>query len=448
MIRSQRADSSPIGRSARRGLLTTAIALAAVVSLAAACGGSSKKDTSTPAATTGGSATTGSASTGGSASSSSTGGAVSGDPVVTMTIASVNYNGPTYESGLITAQAFEQYINANGGINGRPLKALTCDEKGVGTGSAACARQAVTEKAIAIVGSPTFYGGNVESVAHAAGLSVFGTCCSFTPNEFDDDTSFIYSPDPIASNSALLIKAVQDGCLNIASMEPDIPSADATNQGALKVAKAAGFTGKIKFIKMQQASTDYSNEVAEATKDNTDCLLLNTAENINAAVMPAFFSSGSSAKIYGTLGNLDSLSVKGFEDKDQIKNAVIESYYSSMAGDSFADFRQALKDFKGDTKGLVYDSLSGLGTWTAFEGFTQVAKAITGDITTKSFVEQAAKTKIDNKGQTGPIDFSKPLTGGIAPYNKRIFNRTFFFQKLDGTSLGTLDMQPTMQKVS
>lgn len=370
-----------------------------------------------------------------------------GDPIVTMTIASVNYNGPTYESGLITAKAFEQYINSHGGINGRPLKALTCDEKGVATGSEACAREAVSEGAISIVGSPTFYGGNVESVAHAAGLSVFGTCCSFTPNEFNDDTSFVYSPDPIASGAAVLVRAYQDGCQNITSMSIDIPTADASNAGALRVAKAAGFTGSVNFVKLPPTSQDYSAQVAEAVKNNPDCILMVVPENQVSALLPAYFQTGNDARLYGSLGNFDAVSVRGFEDQDQVKNATLMSFYSPFQGPAFADFRQALDDYDGDTKGLVYDSLSGLGTWAAFRGFVQIASAIKGDITRQSFIDQANKTVIDNGGETKPIDLGNPLHGGVPPYDQRVLNRTFFFQKLDGTSLGTVDMQPILAKI-
>jgi branched-chain amino acid transport system substrate-binding protein len=373
-------------------------------------------------------------------------GAPTGDPIITMTIASVNYNGPTYENGLITAKAYEQWINSHGGINGRPLQALTCDEQGVATGSTACAREAVDKHAIAVVGAPTFYGGAVEEVINPANISFFGTCCSFAPNEFNDLTAFVFSSDPISSGAAVLIKAAKDGCKNMVSLSIDIPTADDSFAGAKKILESTGYAGDLKLVKLPPTSQDYSAEVALATEDNPDCILMIVPENQVAALLPAFFNTGSEARLYGSQGNFNPVSVKGFEDRPQVKEATIFGLYADLKSDAYADFRQALEKFDGDTKGYDYNSLAGLGTWTAFEGFKQVVESIDGPITGESFIEAAGKTVIDNGGQTGKIDLTKPLTGGVPPYDQRVFNRTFLFSHLDGSSAGSVDMQPIMEK--
>lgn len=367
-----------------------------------------------------------------------------GDPIVTMTIASVNYNGPTYENGLITAEAYEQYINARGGIKGRPLDVLTCDEQGVATGSTACARQAVEQGAIAVVGAPTFYGGAVEEVLHPAKISFFGTCCSFTPNEFIDDTAFVFSSDPITSGAAVLIKAAEDGCTNMVSLGIDIPTMDASAAGAEEILRSTGYEGDLAFVKLPPASQDYSAEIALATRNDPDCLLMVVPENQVAALLPAFFATGSEARLYGSQGNFNAIAVQGFEDRPQVQEAAIMGLYADLNSDAYADFRQALEEYDGDIKDYDYNSLAGLGTWTAYRGFTQVVESIEGEITAEAFIEAAGSTVIDNGGQTGLIDLSEPLSGGIEPYDERIFNRTFLFSRLDGSSAGSLDMQPIM----
>ncbi len=169
-------------------------------------------------------------------------------------------------------------------------------------------------------------------------------------------------------------------------------------------------------------------------------------ENQVAAVLPAFFNTGSKARLYGSQGNFNPVSVKGFEDRPQVKEATIMGLYADLKSDAYADFRQALEDYKGTKDEYDYNSLAGLGTWTAFVAFTQVVGSMDGPVTGESFIQAAGKTVIDNGGQTGLIDLSKPLTGGVSPYNERIFNRTFLFSKLDGSSAGSVDMQPIMEK--
>jgi ABC-type branched-subunit amino acid transport system substrate-binding protein len=244
----------------------------------------------------------------------------------------------------------------------------------------------------------------------------------------------------------VLIKAANDGCKNMVSFSIDIPTADASFSGAKKILESTGYKGGLKLVKLPPTSQDYSAEVGVATEGNPDCALMIVPENQVAALLPAFFSTGSKARLYGSQGNFNPVSVKGFEDRPQVKEATIFGLYADLKSDAYADFRQALKDFKGDTKGYDYNSLAGLGTWTAFKGFKQVVEGMTGPITGESFIQAAGKTIIDNGGQTGKIDLSKPLTGGVAPYNQRVFNRTFLFEHLDGSSAGSLDMQPIMAK--
>jgi branched-chain amino acid transport system substrate-binding protein len=404
-------------------MLVTAIAVLAPVVLAA-CGGSTSDDG------------------GGDASNG-----LKGDPIVAMTISTKDFNGPTFENAFIAAKAYETYINKQGGINDRPLKVITCDDKGSAAGAQECARQAVSEKVTAVVGAAGYYGSQIESVLAPAGVANFGGCCGFAPNEFEDPTAFTFSTDPVASNASMLIQMMNDGCKDISELSVDLPSADDTNNGSTKLLEAAGYTGGIKYIKYPVVSQDYSTQVSKAVAGGADCVGIYGAESQIAAIIPAFFATNSDAKLYGFKGNLSDKTVKGYENEDQVKNATILSLYSDLSSDPYATFRKALEDYSGTKDDLDYNSLAGLGAWTAYEGFTQVVKGISGDVTPQSFVSQATKTVIDNNGQTTSIDLSKPLAGGVAPYDKRVFNRTYFAQKLDGTAIATIDMQEFVDKL-
>ena len=46
-----------------------------------------------------------------------------------MTVTTLNAAGPTYENIANTANAYADYINARGGIAGRPLEVTVCDEQ-------------------------------------------------------------------------------------------------------------------------------------------------------------------------------------------------------------------------------------------------------------------------------------------------------------------------------
>src|SRR5947207_557988 len=57
------------------------------------------------------------------------------------------------------ADAAVRAINRSGGIHGRPLEFIACDDGGNESGAAACGRQAVSERVVALVGTTSLYGG-------------------------------------------------------------------------------------------------------------------------------------------------------------------------------------------------------------------------------------------------------------------------------------------------
>ncbi|MEC7175118.1 MAG: ABC transporter substrate-binding protein, partial [Actinomycetota bacterium] len=80
-----------------------------------------------------------------------------GDPIKVMTVTTLNANGPTYENIKIAAEIAADHIKSNGGINGRPLEVIVCDEQFDPAIAATCARDAVAEDVVSVVGSFTYF---------------------------------------------------------------------------------------------------------------------------------------------------------------------------------------------------------------------------------------------------------------------------------------------------
>ncbi|MCW3063732.1 MAG: lipoprotein, partial [Solirubrobacterales bacterium] len=153
--------------------LVAALAAGAVAMGLSACGGSSSSSTSS--------------GTGASAAGTTTTASTklpTGTPIKTMTITSLNSQGPVYPNISISAKAYEKWINAHGGIKGHPLQATVCDEHGKPTDAAACARQAVSDGDVAVVGSFSFLGTNIMPALIKANIPNFGECCPITPPEW------------------------------------------------------------------------------------------------------------------------------------------------------------------------------------------------------------------------------------------------------------------------
>lgn len=82
----------------------------------------------------------------------------SGKTVTVMTFAPEDTKATNMPGMTGMAKAYERWVKSKGGINGYKLRVLTCNEKNTPTGAADCARKAVAEKAVAVVGSYSQHG--------------------------------------------------------------------------------------------------------------------------------------------------------------------------------------------------------------------------------------------------------------------------------------------------
>ncbi len=89
-----------------------------------------------------------------------------------------------------------------------------CDEQFDAAVAATCARQAVDEGVVSVVGSFTFFAESIVPVIAASDITWFGACCPVTPSELTDKHSFNIGNQPMYAVGAVK-KAVEDGCKNI-----------------------------------------------------------------------------------------------------------------------------------------------------------------------------------------------------------------------------------------
>ncbi|HWM18521.1 MAG TPA: ABC transporter substrate-binding protein, partial [Ilumatobacteraceae bacterium] len=240
------------------------MALLAVLTLSAAACGGDDDDAGSTEPTTGGTEASGSEPTG----TEPSGEAPSGDPIKIMTVTTLNAAGPTYENIANTANAYATYINARGGIAGRPLEVTVCDEQFDPAIATTCARQAVEESMVSIVGSFTFFAESIVPVIAESSITWFGACCPVTPSELTNPYSFNIGNQPMYAVGAVK-KAIDDGCENINAVIIDgaqifIPPME---NAMANLGKTFG-----EVIILPPTAQDYSAEVAQATT-GADCVI-------------------------------------------------------------------------------------------------------------------------------------------------------------------------------
>lgn len=353
---------------------------------------------------------------------------LSGAPIKVMTYSSINSPGVVWDNIRNTAFVAGKWINAHGGIAGHPVKVIFCDDRGDAVHAAACARQAVSDHVVAAVGSFNFAGDTMMPILQKANIANFGLCCAVSPAELSFKNSF-----PLGNGNiwavGLAMRAVDDGCKKVGAVVID--GAQALTP---LIENAMKFKGQIlvKTVILPQTSTDYSPQVAQATS-GTDCLVMVVPEVQFTAWMPAFAQSGSTERLYGPQGNFTESVVKGFE---KLTNGdVVGGSYPDISTPPFAQYRQALAQYHAPgwpepvAARLDYNSLGGLGTWAAYMGFRQVADAIKGPITGKSFLQLAGRTKVLNlHGMLPVLNLTKPWVTG-PPGWTRLFNRSVVYSK-------------------
>jgi ABC-type branched-subunit amino acid transport system substrate-binding protein len=387
-------------------------ALLACALVFAACGGSDSSSSSE--ATTSEESTSG----GGGGEEEAT-----GEPIVTWTYTDVNTEGPQYKNIEETERVYQEWINTHGGIAGRPLDAHFCDAHGTPTGVAACGREAVAGGAVAVVGNFTFTGDAIIPILEKGNTAQWGNCCAIAPTELTSKISFPMGNQPLYG-VGLVKRAVADGCKHIVGVI--IEGAEAFEPLMENAAKAEG-TKIEKFINLPGTAQDYSPQVAEATSGDTDCLVMIVSETPYIAWMPAFAQSGSEARMYGPQGNFNENAVKGFEEV--VEGDIDAGMYPDISTEAWAEYREALDKFEADSA-QDYNSLGGLGTWAAYEGFKQVVETMSGKIDNETFLKAAETAEIDLPGMVPPLNMAENWgkTGGPEGF-ERLVNRCVVFSE-------------------
>ena len=359
--------------------------------------------------------------------------AVSGDPVKTMTITDINSPGAVYPNIHLTALAAQDYINNNGGIQGRPLEVINCDSQGTADGASNCARKAVSDGVISVIGSFNFSPDAMIEVLEPAGISYFGECCALGAKENTSKSAF-----PLGSiqmyGVGMVKKAVDDGCMKIKGLI--IEGAESFWPPMLAAAKALGASDKLdpEFVVQPGTVQDQSAQVAQLLDGGTDCVVSVTSETPLTAFMVAWDAAKPTAKFYGPQGNLNKVSAKGHEAI--LEGATVVGIYPDLACPVWDNYRASLAATGADPA-QDYNSLGGLGTWTAYMAFKQVADKVAGELTGKSFSEQAnTGGPIDLPGMLPAIDFANEWTD--YPGLLRMVNQSVVYSQITSGDVAPL----------
>ncbi|WP_445526730.1 ABC transporter substrate-binding protein [Streptomyces cyslabdanicus] len=241
-------------RSARRALLPAG-ALLACASLAAGCG-------IVPGAT----------------------GGSGGGSVTVMTWAPQNTRATNKPGMPAMALAYARWVNSHGGIAGRRLNVLTCNEGNESVAAAKCARRAVKENAVAVVGSYSQYSDSFFPPLEGAGIPFIGGY-GVTTTEFTRALSY-----PVNGGQPALLaglgKELAEQCGPVTLIRPDTIAGDEL-PGLLDAGLRAGGHEPADDQRAAEDATEYSDQAdlalrqASADPGRPGCVIPALGERTN-----------------------------------------------------------------------------------------------------------------------------------------------------------------------
>ena len=381
-----------------------------------------------------------SSSSGGSddttAETSGGGATPTGEPLNVWVVTTVDSSLLSYPNIQAAADVYEQYINDKGGIGGRPLEVTFCDGKTDPNEDAACARKAVDDGAIALVGGFDLDVSLMIEVLESENTSWFGACCPVVAKEFSSPIAFNMG-STFSFNQGAAYKMVQDGCTNVKFIYLENGSQDIATAQTKYAFEALEYTGELDFITVPATISDFSAVAAKAA-EGSDCIYGGLGDIQWMAFIPALKSVGSTTRLYGAQGNLNVKVAEAFPTETE--GSVVINAYPNIAGPMWDDYRAALETY--NAPDLDWNSLAGLGTWAAFEGFRRIVEQMIADgteVNNDTFIEAAnATSNLQMDNMVGDLDFTTPWAaeGGAFP---RIFNRSVAYDIISGGALTPMD---------
>lgn len=319
------------------------------------------------------------------------------------------------------AQAYERWVNAKGGINGHKIHVLTCNEHNTAGGAADCARKAITEKAVAVVGSYSQHGRAFMAPLEAEGIPYIGGY-GVSSEEFQSPLSY-----PVNGGQPVLLAGAGHqlgrACAKVALVRPDTLAGDSLPL-QLNAGLKTNQTPEASDIRAAEDSADYTPQAREALADSSPAAPAKGATAVKdgkdkgcvAAVLGSrtetFFDAFRRAdaqnrkpQISSVLGSVSQAMVDRTGGKDSpFEGAYVTSWYPVASDPLWEPMRRAINEQAFGDNSVDPDDSGAQTTWIAYTVFSEAVKRFKAD-------EPITARKLAQKlNQAEPVK-----TGGLTP---------------------------------
>jgi ABC-type branched-subunit amino acid transport system substrate-binding protein len=317
------------------------------------------------------------------------------DPITVMTWAPSD-TAATNKPGMPAfAQAYARWINGKGGINGRKLKVLTCNDHNDSVTAAKCARRAVDENVVAVVGSYSQYSDSFLPPLEGAGIPYIGGY-GVTNAEFTSPLSY-----PVNGGQPTLLaglgRELAKSCGPVALVRPDSIAGDEL-PGLLDSGLATGGHHDSGDQLAQEDATEYSGQSDRALRAITGdpakrgCVVPALGDR-TGTFMDSFRRARENfpaVRTAMTLGSVDQTVINASGGRSgPYEGAYISGWYPVATDKRWAGMKEVISEQAFDDNRIDPADAGVQTTWIAYTVFRQVIESLGGAEVTADAVTHA-----------------------------------------------------------
>lgn len=355
------------------------------------------------------------------------------EPVTVMTWAPDQTRATNMPGMPAMAKAYARWVNANGGINGHELRVLTCNEENTTAGAAACARRAVHEGAVAVVGSYSQNGNAFMAPLEAADIPYIGGY-GISEDEFTSPLSY-----PVNGGVASLIAGhgmqLAASCRKVSLVRPDTIAGDRLPDLLNSGLRKADHRSAIDIPAVEDAG-EYTQQATRARAragGDEGCVTAVLGERTQT-----FFDSfrrlpkqsDGSVRISSVLGSVDQpLIDRTGGPHSPFEGAYVTGWYPQADDKAWDPMRKVIKEHAFADNRVDPTDTGVQTTWIAYTVLKQLIESLDSDRITGLQLSHALDegAKIDTGGLTPPLRWRYDDLLG-APGFPRIVNHDVTFQ--------------------
>lgn len=357
------------------------------------------------------------------------------DPVTVMTWAPQNTNA-TNEPGMpAMAQAYARWVNAHGGLNGHELNVLTCNDHNDYVDAAKCARLAVKEGAVAVVGSYSQYSDSFMSPLESAGIPYIGGY-GLTDNEFKSVLSY-----PVNGGQPALLAGLGEelgkSCGPVALIRPDTVAGDELPV-LLNSGLKAGNHARAADVRAAENATSFDDQAQQALQQATaDPLkkgcVVPTLDTRTSTFMDSFrrlTDQYRPVRTASVLGSLDQSAIDASGGATgPYEGAYVTDWYPEATDPRWDPMKSVIREQAfGDNR--IDPADAGVQTtWIAYTVLKKVVESLGGGEVSARTIRAALDdgVKVDTGGLTPPLRWRFQDLTGVVDY-PRLINSDVTFQ--------------------